>query len=88
MSRRYIVYTLNFTAKTYFYGPYSQSGVIKKSIIYETIGDLSVNRRALERTYSPKAKEDLNNDGAINAADDALLTADDDFGFNEGITFY
>lgn len=88
MSRRYIVYTLNFTAKTYFYGPYSQSGVIKKSIIYETIGDLAVNRRALERTYSPKAKEDLNNDGAINAADDALLTADDDFGFNEGITFY
>ena len=88
MNRRYIVYTLNFTAKTYFYGPYSQSGVIKKSIIYETIGDLSVNRRALERTYSPKATEDLNNDGSITAADDALLTADDDFGFNEGITYY
>ena len=88
MQRRYIVYTLNFTAKTYFYGPYSQSDIIRKAVIYETIGDLAVNRRAIERTYSPKALEDKNADGQIDAADDALLTADDDFGFNEGITFY
>ena len=88
MQRRYIVYTLNFTAKTYFYGPYSQSDVIRKAVIYETIGDLAVNRRAVERTYSPKALEDKNSDGTIDAADDALLTAEDDFGFNEGITFY
>ena len=88
MQRRYIVYTLNFTAKTYFYGPYSTSDIIRKAIIHETIGDLAVNRRAIERTYSPKALEDKNADGQIDAADDALLTADDDFGFNEGITFY
>jgi len=88
MQRRYIVYTLNFNVKTYFYGPYSQSDVIRKAVIYETIGDLSVNRRASERTYSPKALTDLNNDGQVDAADDTLVTADDDFGFNEGITFY
>ena len=87
LQRRYIVYTLNFTAKTYFYGPYSQSDIIRKATIIETIGDLNVNRRTIERTYTPKALEDLNGDGNIDAADDAIVTADDDFGFNEGIEF-
>jgi hypothetical protein len=87
MNRRFIVYTMNFTAKTYFYGPYTQSDVIRKAIVYESVGDLAVNKRNIERTYSPKAKEDINNDGNIDAADDALLTADDDFGFNEGINY-
>jgi len=85
LQRRYIVYTLNFTAKTYFYGPYSQSDIIRKATIIETIGDLNVSRRTIERTYTPKALEDIDGDGDIDAADDALLTADDDFGFNEGI---
>ena len=87
MQRRYITYTMTFTAKSYFYGPYTQSDVIRKAIIYESVGDLEIGRRNIERTYSPKAKEDINNDGQIDAADDALLTADDDFGFNEGITY-
>ena len=52
------------------------------------MGDLAVNRRTVTRTYSPKATEDKNGDGVINTADDALVTADDDFGFNEGITYY
>ena len=38
-------------------------------------------------TYTPKAKTDINQDGQVNAADDALVTAADDFGFNEGIEF-
>ena len=59
----------------------------KKAIVYETLGDLSVNRRAIERTYTPKAKTDINLDGNIDAADDALLDPGDDFGFNEGITY-
>ena len=87
LNRRYITYTMTFTAKTYFYGPYTQSDVIRKAIVYETVGDLEISRRNIERTYSPKAKTDINNDGQIDAADDALLTADDDFGFNEGITY-
>jgi len=87
MERRYITYTLNFTMKSYLYGPYSTSGLIKKAIIHETIGDLAVNRRAITRTYTPKAVTDINEDGVINVVDDALLTSTDDFGFNEGIEF-
>ena len=85
--RRYIIYTLNFTMKSYLYGPYNKSDIIKKAIIHETMGDLNVNRRTVTRTYTPKATTDINTDGNIDAADDALLTADDDFGFNEGIEF-
>jgi hypothetical protein len=88
MQRRYIVYTLQFTMKSYLYGPYSQADIIRKAIIHETVGDLSVNRRTVTRTYSPKALDDQDGDGDIDAADDALVTADDDFGFNEGIEFY
>ena len=85
MNRRYIAYTLNFTVKSYLYGPYNTADVIKKAIIHETLGDLAVNRRTITRTYTPKAKTDINTDGVIDVNDDALLDAGDDFGFNEGI---
>ena len=87
LNRRYIAYTLNFTMRSYLYGPYNTADVIKKAIIHETIGDLSVNRRSITRTYTPKAKTDINTDGVIDVNDDALLDAGDDFGFNEGIEF-
>ena len=87
LNRRYITYTLNFTMKSYLYGPYNTADVIKKAIIHETIGDLSVNRRTITRTYTPKATTDINTDGVIDAADDVLVNAGDDFGFNEGIEF-
>ena len=87
MNRRYIAYTLNFTMKSYLYGPYNTADVIRKAIIHETIGDLAVNRRTITRTYTPKAKTDINTDGVIDAADDVLVDAGDDFGFNEGIEF-
>lgn len=88
MQRRYIAYTLNFTMKSYLYGPYNTSDVIRKAIIHETMGDASVNRRTVTRTYTPKAKTDINTDGVIDVNDDALVESGDDFGFNEGITFY
>ena len=87
MQRRYIAYTLNFTMKSYLYGPYSTSDIIRKAIIHETIGDLDVNRRTVTRTYTPKALTDINQDGKIDVNDDILLNAGDDFGFNEGIEF-
>jgi hypothetical protein len=87
LNRRYITYTLNFTMKTYLYGPYNTADVIKKAIIHETIGDLSVSRRTISRTYTPKATTDINQDGNIDAADDVLVNAGDDFGFNEGVEF-
>ena len=85
--RRYIIYTLNFTMKSYLYGPYSTSDIIKKAIIHETLGDAAVNRRTITRTYTPKATTDINTDGVIDVNDDALVDAGDDFGFNEGIEF-
>jgi len=84
LERRYITWTLSFTAKSYVYGPFDQASVIKKAIVYEGI-KAEVPRRTTKVTYTPKALEDKNSDGVINELDDALLTGGDDFGFNEGI---
>ena len=86
-TRRSITYSMQFTCKTYIYGPYTKADVIRKSRIIETIGDTNVNKRHVELSYTPKAKTDINQDGQVTAADDALVTADDDFGFNEGFEF-
>ena len=86
-TRRSITYSMQFTAKSYIYGPYTKASVIRKSKIIETIGDKQVNKRHAELTYSPKAKTDINQDGQVTAADDALVTSTDDFGFNEGFEF-
>jgi hypothetical protein len=85
MQRRSIVWTLGFTAKSYVYGPFNQADVIRKAIIYESIGDLNNNRRNSVLNYTPKALTDQDGDGDVDAVDDLLLTAEDDFGFNEGI---
>ena len=86
-TRRSITYSMQFTCKSYIYGPYTKADVIRKSRIIETIGDTNVNKRHVELSYTPKAKTDINQDGQVTAADDALVTADDDFGFNEGMNF-
>jgi len=85
LDRRSIVWSLNFTAKSYIYGPYSNSGIIRKATIYESLGDLEQSRRTAAYSYSPKALEDKDGDGVITAADDELVISTDDFGFNEGI---
>lgn len=85
LSRRTIVWTLNFTAKSYIYGPFNQADIIRKAMVYETVGDLNENKRNAKFTYTPKALEDNNEDGVINEDDDLLVMPDDDFGFNEGI---
>tara|TARA_R100000030_G_C3242002_1_gene120855 strand:- start:165 stop:965 length:801 start_codon:yes stop_codon:yes gene_type:complete len=84
LNRRLVVYTLQFSAKTYLYGPYRKADIIRKAKVIETIGDQEVSRRAAELTYTPKAKTDINQDGQVDANDDVLVTADDDFGFNSG----
>ena len=85
LQRRTIVWTLNFTAKSYIYGPFNQADIIRKAMVYETVGDLNENRRNAKFTYTPKALEDNNGDDVIDEADDLLVMPDDDFGFNEGI---
>lgn len=84
LNRRLVVYTLQLSAKTYLYGPYSKADIIRTAKVIETIGDKTVSRRAAQLTYSPKAKTDKNQDGQVDANDDILVTPDDDFGFNSG----
>ena len=87
LQRRYLEYRLQFTVKTYLYGPVTNIGVIKKSIAeIGSLGD-TTRRKDVRRTYTPKALEDKNTDGVIDAADDALVQPDDNFGFNEGFEF-
>lgn len=81
-NRRSITWTFQFTAKSYIYGPFNQADVIRKAIIYETVGDLNESKRSARFTYTPEALQDYNQDGVINQADNAFITADDDFGFN------
>ena len=85
LDRRSIVWTMMFTAKSYIYGPFNKSDIIKKAIVYESTGDKNQSKRQTKMTYSPKALTDKNADGVIDTADDALVVSTDDFGFNEGI---
>jgi hypothetical protein len=86
-TRRTIIWNLDFTVKTYLYGPVETAKIIKKSIENINIGTPETSGRALQYSVSPKALEDKNNDGVINTIDDNLLNADDNFGFNEGYIF-
>ena len=87
LNRRYLEYRMQFTVKTYLYGPVTNIGVIKKSIAeIGTLGD-TTRRKDTRLTYTPKALEDKNADGNIDALDDALVQPDDNFGFNEGFEF-
>ena len=85
-TRRALIYTLRFTAKTYLFGPIADStdGLIRKVQVDVSSGtNTSTARREMRYTATPKALTDQNNDDAINSADDALLGFEDDFGFNE-----
>tara|TARA_B100000214_G_scaffold374657_1_gene358105 strand:- start:689 stop:1537 length:849 start_codon:yes stop_codon:yes gene_type:complete len=90
-TRRALIYTLRFTAKTYLFGPVADSseGLIKKvQVDYYADTNTQTAKREVRYTATPKALTDKNDDGVINEADDALLGPDDDFGFNETTTFF
>jgi hypothetical protein len=86
MRRRAITYTLDFTLKTYMYGPVSDAQIIRKATVFETLGDFNEHKRALRYDVTPKALTDQDGDNDIDTNDDLLLMPGDDFGFNEGIT--
>jgi len=96
--RRYIVYTLFFTAKSYYYGPKTDSSVIREAITKEyTSTNLESPGRYRQYSVTPKALTDTTSDpngpdagapdGVIDSFDNDALTGDDDFGFNEIVTF-
>ena len=90
-TRRALIYTLTFSAKTQLFGAIADSpdGIIKKVMvdIYQDTNTRTA-RKSVRYTTTPKAKKDYNDDGAITAADDPLVEAGDDFGFNETTSIY
>ncbi|MAO69657.1 MAG: hypothetical protein CL983_01075 [Euryarchaeota archaeon] len=90
-TRRALIHTFNFTAKTYLFGAIADSsdGLIRKvQVDMYSNTDTKAAKREVRYTVTPKSKVDRNDDGVIDAADHALLQPGDDFGFDEGIEFF
>jgi len=90
-TRRALIHTFKFTAKTYLFGPIASSsdGLIRKVQI-DMYADTNTQtaKREVRYTVTPKALEDKNNDGIINSIDDGLLQPGDNFGFDEEWEFF
>ena len=72
--RRVLMYTLTFTSKFYLYGPVTDQKVIK-SVQVDQYTDMPVNAPKREQRYTV-------------APTPASAGADDNFGFNEEISFF
>lgn len=75
-TRRILIYTFNFTAKTYLFGPIAENseGLIKKvQVDYYTSTDRTNSKREMRYTVVP---------------DPIDAQPDDDFGFNESIEMF
>lgn len=63
--RRSLIYTINFTAKTFMFGPVAESsdGLIKKvQVDYHSNTDIKNSSRQLRYIVTPRALKDYNND--------------------------
>jgi len=90
-TRRALIYTFQFTAKTYLYGPIAENpeGLIKKVIVDQYASVDTVNaKREMRYTVTPTATKDYNSDGSIDSNDNALIVPGDDFGFSETSEFF
>ena len=75
-SRRLIIHTLRFTAKTYLFGPVAEStdGLIKRvDVDYYTNTNVRTAKRVQRYTATPKALQDYNDDNAT-VVDGAIST--------------
>ena len=90
-TRRALIHTLRFTAKTYLFGPIADTsdGLIRKvQVDMYTSTDLATAKREMRYTVTPTSKIDRNDDGVIDEADHKLLEPGDDFGFSETSEFF
>ena len=90
-TRRALIYTLSFTAKTFFFNHIADTpeGLIKKvQLDYYSDTNTRTAKRVQRDTVVPKAKKDYNDDDVIDTADDLLIEPGDDFGFTETSTFF
>ena len=75
--RRAVIYTLSFTAKTYLFGPVSDSseGLIKKvQVDYYASVDTENARRELRYSATPQARQDYNEDNTAVLKSDLTKT--------------
>ena len=89
-TRRALIHTLRFTAKTYLFGAIADSsdGLIRKvQVDMYSSTDRKTAKREMRYTVTPTSKVDRNNDGVIDNADHLLLQPGDDFGFDEDWKF-
>ena len=90
-TRRALIYTLQFTAKTFMFGPIADTpeGLIRKvQLDYYSDTDTRTAKRVQRYTVAAKAKQDYNEDNVIDAKDDPFIEPGDDFGFTESSTFF
>jgi len=85
-TRRALIHTLRFTAKTYLFGHIADSsdGLIRKvQVDMYSNTDRKIAKREMRYTVTPTSKVDRNDDGVIDNKDHLLLQPGDDFGFDE-----
>ena len=90
-TRRALIYTLNFTAKTYMFGPIADStdGLIRKvQLDYYSDTNTRTAKRVQRYTVAAAPKKDYNEDSVIDQYDAPLIEPGDDFGFTENSTFF
>ena len=90
-TRRALIYTLSFTAKTFMFGHVSNTpeGLIRKvQLDYYSDSNTRTAKRVQRYTVAAKAKKDYNEDNVIDTKDDPLIEPGDDFGFTETSTFF
>ena len=90
-TRRALIYTLSFTAKTFFFNFIAKTpeGLIKKvQLDYYSDTNTRTAKSVQRYTVVPKAKKDYNDDDVIDTQDDALIEPGDDFGFTETSSFF
>ena len=70
-TRRSLVYTLRFTAKTYLFGPVptSSSGVIKR-VTLDYMSGVDTKKREVRYSVTPRALKDYDNDATTTLASD------------------
>ena len=90
-TRRALIYTLSFTAKTFMFGHIADSpeGLIRKvQLDYYSNTNTTTAKREQRYTVVPKPKKDYNQDNVIDTKDEPFIEPGDDFGFTETSTFF
>ena len=90
-TRRALIYTLSFTAKTFMFGHIAKTpeGLIRKvQVDYYSDTNTRTAKREQRYTVVPKAKKDYNEDNVIDTDDTPFIEPGDDFGFTETSSFF